>query len=193
MTRRESARRELWIVDPIDGTRAFIRQRPQWTVCGALIEHGRPIAGVIVNPMTEETFVASIGGGAQLNGEPLRASDCIALNHARLMGPKEFYTHSSWPEPWPETMVLDNPGSIAYRLCLIANGARDGSVRVFSCHEWDIAAGDLIVREAGGLMTGLDGEALLYNKPNPILRGYIAAGPGLYPELKRRVDQRART
>lgn len=184
--------RKAWIIDPIDGTRSFIRGRPQWTVCGALIDNGRPIAGVIVNPMTQEVFAAAAGAGARLNGEPIHVSDCATLDHARLMGPKEFYTHESWPQPWPQTMVLDNPGSIAYRLCLIASGARDGSVRVFSCHEWDIAAGDLIVREAGGLMTGLDGEALTYNKPTPILRGYIVAGPGLYPELKRRVDLRAR-
>jgi myo-inositol-1(or 4)-monophosphatase len=90
-------------------------------------------------------------------------------------------------------MSLDNPNSIAYRLCLVASGARDGTVRVFSCHEWDVAAADIIVREAGGQMTGLDGDALVYNKPNPILRGYIAAGPGLYSELKRRVDQRGHT
>ena len=180
-----------WIVDPIDGTRSFIRQRPQWTVCGALIEHNKPVAGVVVNPMTNETFVASIGGGAELNGVAIHVSNPTSLERARLMGPKDFYAHPSWPEPWPETLILDNPGSIAYRLCLIASGARDGTVRSFSCHEWDVAAGDLIVREAGGLMTSLDGGPIGYNKPNPVLQGYIAAGPSLYPELKRRLDLRA--
>jgi myo-inositol-1(or 4)-monophosphatase len=194
-TADDSARlnaRRTWIVDPIDGTRAFIRQRPQWTVCGALIDDGAPVAGAVANPLTEEVFTASLGGGAYLNGQPIRVSSCASLDHARLMGPKEFYTHPSWPEPWPPTMSLDNPNSIAYRLCLVASGARDGTVRAFSCHEWDVAAADLILREAGGVMTGLDGEMLVYNKPNPLLRGYIAAGPGLYSELKRRVDQRAR-
>ena len=192
-TADDSARlgaQRTWIVDPIDGTRAFIRQRPQWTVCGALTEDGVPVAGVVVNPMTEEVFTASRSGGAQLNGRPITVSSCNSLDGARLLGPREFYTHASWPEPWPPTVQLDNPNSIAYRLCLVASGARDGSIRVFSCHEWDVAAADVIVREAGGLMTGLDGERLVYNKSNPLLRGYIAAGPGLYSELKRRADQR---
>lgn len=122
---------KTWIVDPIDGTRAFIRQRPQWTVCGALIDNGVPIAGVVVNPITEEVYTASASGGARLNGEPIHVSNCGSLDHARLMGPKEFYAHPSWPEPWPATMSLDNPNSIAYRLCLVASGARDGTVRAF--------------------------------------------------------------
>jgi len=184
--------KKTWIVDPIDGTRAFIRGRPQWTVCGALTENGVPVAGAVVNPLMEEVFAASLGGGAHLNGRPIHVSACTVLEHARLMGPKDFYTHPSWPERWPASIQLDNPNSIAYRLCLVASGARDGSVRVFSCHEWDVAAADLIVREAGGIMTGLDGEMLIYNQPSPILRGYVAAGPGLYSELKRRVDQRSR-
>lgn len=195
-TADDSARlnaQRAWIVDPIDGTRAFIRQRPQWTVCGALIENGTPIASAVVNPLTEEVFTASRGGGAGLNGRPIHVSACVSLDRARLMGPKEFYIHPSWPEPWPATMQIDNPSSIAYRLCLVASGARDGSVRVFSCHEWDVAAADLILREAGGIMTDLDGEMLVYNKPSPLQRGYIAACPGLYSELRRRVDQRGRT
>ena len=182
-----------WIIDPIDGTRAFICQRPQWTVCAALIEHGQPVAGVVANPITEEVFSAMAGSGAQSNGKAIQVSRCSSLEGARLMGSSEFYAHASWGEPWPATLILDNPNSIAYRLCLVASGARDASLRVFSCHEWDVAAADVIVREAGGLLTGLEGKELVYNKPNPLVRGYIAAGRGLYSELKRRVDLRART
>ena len=138
-----------WIIDPIDGTRAFIRGRPQWTVCGALIEAGRPRAGVVINPLTEEVFEATEGGGARRNGVPIHVSERSELSNATLIGTKEFYAHPSWPEAWPETLTFDNPSSIAYRLCLVAMGARDGAVRLFSCHEWDIAAAEIIVARGG--------------------------------------------
>ena len=180
---------KLWIIDPIDGTRAFIRRRPQWTVCGALIEGGRPRAGVVINPMTEEVFEAIEGSGACRNGIPIQVSSRTELDGATLIGTKEFYTHPSWPEPWPATLIFDNPNSIAYRLCLIAMGARDGAVRLFSCHEWDIAAAEIILLEAGGRMTRHDGSPLAYNQPSPIQKSFIAAGPDLYPELYRRAHK----
>ena len=181
------ALRRLWIVDPIDGTRSFIKQQDKWTVCGALIADSRPIAGVVMNPMTEELFEARDAGGAFCNGAPIHISERAELDGARMIGTREFYAHPSWSEPWPESLSFDNPNSLAYRLCLVARGERDAALRLFTCHEWDIAAADIIVREAGGLMTRHDGTPLTYNQPVPHQKSFIASGPRLYPELRRRM------
>jgi myo-inositol-1(or 4)-monophosphatase len=181
------AKRRLWIVDPIDGTRAFIRRRPHFTVCGALIEETQPRLAVVINPMTEEIFTAEAGRGARRNGEPISVAPTTSLGGARILGNKDFFELDRWGEPWPNDMSFDNPNSVAYRLCLIAAGERDAIVRLFTSHEWDVAAADLIVREAGGVVTEKDGRGLHYNQPQPRQTSVIAAGPGLYPEIYRRV------
>jgi myo-inositol-1(or 4)-monophosphatase len=171
----------LFIVDPIDGTTAFLKQRPHFSISVALAEHGRPVAGVVYNPITEEFFSAREDGGAHLNGEPIRVSNCAALAACRVLGQKEMFAHPNSPHntSWPE-MQIESRSSIAYRMALVAAGTFDAAIVLSPKHDWDMAAGDVIVREAGGVVTSRDGHRLLFGEPNAVQRSMICAGPALH-------------
>jgi myo-inositol-1(or 4)-monophosphatase len=177
---------KLFIIDPIDGTRAFVKGRLNWTISLAVVAGARPLVGVVIAPMLEETFEALAGGGARLNGETIRVSARRALAGAHVTGPQAAFTAQPGREPWPQ-IERDSISSLAYRLCLVACGARDAAANLGSFHEWDIAAADLILTEAGGRLTHLDGALPRYNKTSPKCPGLIAAPPALYPELFRRL------
>lgn len=182
---RLSARR-VFIVDPIDGTSAFVRRRSDWVVSVALVEAGAPIAGVAVNPLREETFSAARRRGAFLNDAPLRVEARIGLAGARLVGPRKAFAARAGQAPWPE-VAHENFGSLAYRLCSIAGGTKDGAVSLSLSHEWDVAAALLILEEAGGLARELAGGEIRFNRPRPLVRGVVAGRPGLFEELAARV------
>ena len=175
-------RRALIVVDPIDGTRAFVAGDPRWTVSVALIVDGRPIAGVVHAPALERTYAAARGAGAQLNGRPL-------VSAVRSEGPG--YTVAG-PKPLLNAMgvhlgaIMDiRPfvPSLAYRMCLAADGAFDFAVAGANAHDWDVAAADLVLEEAGGRLVEIEGERLQYNQPR-IHRGALLGTPdALAPQL----------
>ncbi len=175
-----------FIIDPIDGTRAFVKRRPNWTISLAVAENGKPVTGVVIAPMLDELYSASHGGGAQLTTSTgtvrIHASTREALAGARLVGPQDAFTTKPGGTPWPE-IVRDSFSSLAYRVCLVAAGERDGTVSLGSFHEWDVAAADLLLTEAHGRLSQLSGAPLRYNKPSPVVHGLIAAGPRLYGEI----------
>ena len=172
----------VWIVDPIDGTRAFMRGEPHFTICIALVEAGRPIAAVVFNPATGECFEATHGGGARLNGSPIFASGAAKLDGARLLTSEALLAHKGWAEPWP-VMHVEMRNSIAYRLALVASGQFDGCLSLSSKFDWDIAAADLILNEAGGCLSRRDGTPYIYNQAEPRHPGLIAAGGKLHALL----------
>ena len=171
-------KRRVLIIDPIDGTLAFIKNKPEFTICAAVIESGRPVAAAIFNPMTDETFAAALGAGATLNGERITVSNIAQIEGSRMLVAKDVIWHSAWPRKWPD-MTVENRASIAYRMALVASAQFDSMMSLSSKYEWDIAAGDLIVHEAGGLVTSHNGNELTYNQPAPRLRSVICAGPAL--------------
>ena len=175
--------RRVFVVDPIDGTVAFLKQKPHFTICAALVEDGRPIAACVYNPIAEECFTAVTGGGAQMNGEPIHPSDRDRIEGCRMLGPKSNFT--GWPE-----MEISSYSSIAYRVALVAAGRHDAMVSLTVKHDWDLAAADLIVQEAGGLLSDEAGEKLVYNRPVPSQRASIAAGPRLHALLLARLRQK---
>jgi myo-inositol-1(or 4)-monophosphatase len=144
----------LVVLDPIDGTRAFMSGDPCWTVAIALIEDARPVAGVVHAPALGETFAASLGRGATLNGAPIRAARLEALDGARVAGPRAFVSAFAAkagfrPEPAPRTP------SLAYRLASVAAGRIAIGLAGANAHDWDFAAADIILAEAGaGLVEG---------------------------------------
>src|SRR5262249_35783444 len=119
---RLSARR-AFIVDPIDGTLAFLRNKPQFTICAAVALDGRPIAGVVFNPITDECFRAHAGGGAWCNGVRIAPSACREVEGCRMLGDKPMFEHPAWSNPpntpWP-AMHIETRNSIAYRMVLVA-------------------------------------------------------------------------
>jgi len=182
------ARKRVWIVDPIDGTLAFIKKRPHFTVSIALVEAGTPVLGAVFNPMLGELFEAEAGGGARLGGVPIKVSSQPVIEGCRMLGPRDVFTHPIWPEPWP-AMQIENRNSIAYRLALVAAGQFDAMMALTKKREWDVAAGDLILREAGGLITTHKGEILRYNQPDPIVPSLVGAGTALHAEIMGKVGQ----
>lgn len=178
----------VWVIDPIDGTRAFIKGRPHFTICAALVQNGQPISAAVFNPATDEFFEATQDGGARLNGDAIVPSARDAIEGCRMAAFAPMFKHPAWPEPWPDMEIVDR-NSVAYRLVLVANGYVDACLALNRKNDWDLAAADLIVREAGGRITTHDGARLVYNKPFTKHRSLLAAGPSLYDVLFRKVGQ----
>ena len=144
----------LLVLDPIDGTRAFMSGDPCWTVAIALVERGRPVAGVVHAPALGETFAAAIGRGATLNGAPIRAAAGATLDGAKIAGPRGPATALAAAVGFRWTPAPKTP-SLAYRLASVAAGRIEIGLAGANSHDWDIAAADVILREAGaGLLEG---------------------------------------
>src|SRR5690606_5400747 len=150
-------------VDPIDGTRAFIKGRPDWSVPAALVEDGRPIAAALFVPETEELFTAVAGGGATKNGTKIHAAGCTTLEGARIAGP--VFVLKQLEESALRCESAPRIHSLALRLVRAAAGEIDLAVASQNSHDWDLAAADLILHEAGGTLTGADGAKIVYGRP----------------------------
>ena len=178
--------RRIFVVDPIDGTRAFLNGKPWWSVAIAVVEDGQAVAGVVFAPETGETFTAVIGGGAQRNGETIRPSGAAELEDCRMAGDPGLFRHPAWPRPWP-AMRVEPRNSTAYRMCVVAAGEFDAAVAPVRKSDWDVAAGDLIAREAGCFVGDHNGAAFRYNQARPSQASLICATPALAPLILDRV------
>lgn len=155
-------RRHVWVVDPIDGTRAFARGDVDWMVSVGLVEDGVPIAGLLLAPATGEFYAAQPGGPATLNGEPIRVSDKADVAGSRVAGPGGAVQRlAENAGPIIEAARLH---SLAYRLAHVADGRLDAGLAGAHSHDWDIAAADAILRAAGGALLLPDGTPPLYNR-----------------------------
>jgi myo-inositol-1(or 4)-monophosphatase len=172
----------LWIVDPIDGTRAFLAGIPEWTVVAALVEHGEPVLAAVFNPVASEMFTARRGAGAALNGAPISVNDRSSIEGSQIIATKGFLKSARWDAPWPSfERVWFN--SVAYRLALIAAGRADATFSLSDKSEWDLAAPVLLVQEAGGKATDANGATFRFNQPIPRMSGLVAASPSLHELL----------
>jgi myo-inositol-1(or 4)-monophosphatase len=172
--------KRVWIVDPIDGTRGYIAGAPDWAVSAALIENGRPIAACLFAPVSDEFFMAVGGCGATRNGVPIATSQGAGLAGARIAGPKNFLERLGKITPFTITPRLH---SLALRLARVAEGSIDAAVAGGHSHDWDLAAADLLVHEAGGALTPFEGEPLRYNCPVPRHAMLVAAGRARHAAL----------
>jgi myo-inositol-1(or 4)-monophosphatase len=182
------SRRRLFIVDPIDGTLAFVKRKPEFVICVAVVEDGVPVASGVLNPITDELYTASVGDGSFLNGRRLRVSARDALPGCRMLVARDVIEHKAWPEPWP-AMEVGKRASIAYRMALVASGHYDCMMALSTKQEWDTAAATLLVQEAGGLVTSHAGEGLLYNQSQPLHRSIVCAGPALHKAIMARTEK----
>ena len=179
-------RSRLFVVDPIDGTAAFLKNKPWWSVSIAVVEDGKPVAGVVFAPELDETFTAIVGGGAFLNDAAITASAQDRVEECRLLGDAKMFAHPAWREPWPP-MTIETRNSIAYRMCLVADGRFDAALALSGKSEWDLAAAELICAEASAVCTDHKGRTYAYNQPNPRLPSLISAAPALHPLILERV------
>ncbi len=171
----------LLVLDPIDGTRAFMRGDPCWTVAIALVEDGRPVAGVVHAPALQETFAASFGGGATRNGEIIHAARLASLDGALVAGPRALVNAFAASAGFRPEFAPRTP-SLAYRLASVAAGRIAVGLAAADSHDWDIAAADVILREAGaGLREGE--RELSYNQPRTRRQALLAAPADWLPRL----------
>jgi myo-inositol-1(or 4)-monophosphatase len=168
----------VWVVDPIDGTRAFMAGVPDWCVCVALLRGNEPVLGVVHAPALEITYEAIIGMGAEANGKRLTVSG--RLDNARIAGPKPML--DALGQHFAFTAQPKVP-SLALRMTRIADASLDGGLVLPDARDWDLAAADLIVREAGGRISTLDNAPLAYNRTRPVHATLVAAGNALHPLL----------
>lgn len=172
----------VWVVDPMDGTKEFIQKIPEFAVSIALIEAGRPVLGVVYNPILDRLFWAVRGQGAWCGEQRLRVSHTAQLADATVLNSRSETKRGEWTAF--ESLFHTRPtGSIAYKLSLIASGEADATFTLVPKNEWDICAGTLLVEEAGGRVTHLDGRPVVFNQPQTLLQGLIASNDRLYPHL----------
>lgn len=175
----------VFVVDPIDGTVAFMKGKPWWCVPIAVVEDGRPVAAVIHAPMLNETFEATLGGGARLNGRAIAASDADTLDDAAVLADARLMEGPQWPEPWPE-MRFEKRNALAYRMALVAAGAFDATIALTPKWDWDVCAGALIAEEAGARVSDHHGRSWVFNRPDPRQASLVCSAPALHPLILRR-------
>ena len=171
-----------FVVDPIDGTRAFIDRTPNFAVSVAIIEDGQSIAAALFNPLTNEMFEAHLGGGAYLNNDPIKAGDSDQIAGITMVGYPRKFRRLGWPE-----MNCRIVNSMAYRMALVASGQAHAALAFTPKSDWDVAAAQLIASEAGAVVTNIRGEAPSYDGETTSGFGVICAGPTLHALLIERV------
>lgn len=166
-------RTRVWVVDPIDGTRDFLRGRTGWAVSVALAEGGRPVLGVLDAPARGEHWRAMAGGGATRNGSTL-----VVSGHGSLVGAR--IPTDALPRTAKDMIAVEKPNSIALRIAMIASGQADLLAAMRWGKEWDIAAADLIAQEAGATVTDVLGRPLRYNSTRGDAFGVLATTPAIH-------------
>jgi myo-inositol-1(or 4)-monophosphatase len=180
-TRLDKSR--VWVVDPLDGTREFVAGIPEFCVSVAMVEDGRPVAGGICNPATNEIFLGAIGAGVTRNGKPVQASQRAKLEGALVLASRSEVKRGEWKKFEGSNLKIRPMGSVAYKLALVSAGLADVTFTLVPKNEWDVAAGAALVESAGGFVVTLDGGPLRCNNRDPLLKGLIACGPRMAEEL----------
>ncbi|PXA99888.1 3'(2'),5'-bisphosphate nucleotidase CysQ [Nostoc sp. 3335mG] len=178
------ARERVWVVDPIDGTRDYIRGRTGWAVAVALVEKGYPVIGVLDAPARDEHWVAEMGLGARRNGAKIAAARRDVLAGSRVPA-------DQLPRVDADLVAVTKPNSIALRIAMVAAGEADLVASLRWGNEWDIAAAILIARESGAAVSDALGEPLSFNSPKAEAFGVLASVPGIHRAAVDRLRERA--
>jgi myo-inositol-1(or 4)-monophosphatase len=182
----DRSQRRVFVVDPIDGTMAFVRGESGFCVSVAIIEDGQPIAGAVYNPNFDELVSARKGGGTTLNGAPVNVTDCASLACGMIGQPDVFARGNA--RHWPDIRLIDAvPNAMAWRMSLVAAGHWDATVALNDKSDWDLAAAALLIEEAGGVATDRHGKPFIFNRESVIQKGAIAASADLHPLIMERL------
>jgi myo-inositol-1(or 4)-monophosphatase len=169
-------RERVFIVDPIDGTRAFIDGGETWSHSLAIAEAGRIVAAVVFLPVRDRLYAAHLGGGATLNGAPMGVSTRNGIAGASVLAAKPILEPYQWIDAEVPEVVRKFRPSLAYRMAATAEGRYDAMMTLRATWEWDVAAGTLLVEEAGGTVTDRKGAPVRFNNEVPQLNGIVAGG-----------------
>ena len=173
----------VWVVDPLDGTREFVKGLPEFCVSIGFVENGRPVAGGIYNPATKETILGAVDCGVLYNGKPAQPSQRTSLSGALILASRSEVKRGEWAQFQSGEFQVRAMGSVAYKLGLVAAGLADVTFTLTPKNEWDVAAGAALVTSAGGFVATLDHMPLRCNNRNPLLSGLMASGPFLRDPL----------
>lgn len=173
----------VWVVDPLDGTREFVQGIPEFCVSIGFVEDGRPVAGGICNPATNETIIGAIDCGVTYNGRPARPSQRTTLEGSLILASRSEVKRGEWQQFQSGEYQIRPMGSVAYKLALVSAGLADITFTLTPKNEWDVAAGAALVQSAGGFVATLDNAPLRCNNRNPLLTGLMASGPLLREPL----------
>jgi myo-inositol-1(or 4)-monophosphatase len=185
---RRLERRLVWIVDPIDGTRGYLAGREDWCVSVALVEDTSPVLAAVFAPASDEFFFAMRSLGATRNDAPICTTSGTVLDFSRVAGPKSLVERLN-PSP-SEITLHPRIASLALRLCRVAQGELDVAFAGGQSKDWDLAAANLIVQEANGIMTSLSGDQILYNRRDVMHGVLVAAGRDRHASIVSRFRSR---
>src|SRR5579863_9303066 len=185
-------RSRVWVVDPLDGTREFVKGIPEFCVSIGFVENGCPVAGGIYNPATDETFLGSMDSGVTYNGKPCQPSQRQTLDGALVLASRSEVKRGEW-KPFENAVFKIRPmGSVAYKLALVSAGLADVTFTLTPKNEWDVVAGATLVKSAGGFVSTLEKTDLIANRRDPLLSGLLASGPFLKEQLLTLVEPHIR-
>jgi len=178
----------VFVIDPIDGTRAFLAGKDTWCVSVAVVHKGKPVAGILVAPSLGEEFTATSNGAARRNGQDITVSAAGLEGSLKLASAQDMVASFS-PVLRPRIERVEHIPSLAYRLALVSDGRIDATLVKKSSHDWDLAAADLILTQAGGALTDLEGQALVYNRAEVTHPVLCAASQDLLPALLKNISR----
>jgi len=184
--------RRVWVVDPMDGTKEFIQKIPEFAVSIALVEDGEPILGVAYNPPLDQMYWAVRGQGAWCGDHPLRVSALNRLSEATILSSRSETKRGEWGS-FKNAFKTRPTGSIAYKLSLLGSGEADATFTLVPKNEWDICAGVVIVKEAGGKVSNLDGTSVVFNQAKTLLPGLVASNTLLHEQIFALIGKRPST
>ncbi len=181
------SRSRVWIVDPIDGTKEFIKGVPQFAISIALAVEGEIAVAVIYNPALDEMFCAVKGEGLTLNGEPVQTTPLAVLESASILASRSEVARGEF-DRFEDGFTITPIGSIAYKLALVASGKADLTFTLTPKNEWDFAAGTLLLTEGGGQFRILGRDTQRFNQPDPLVKGLVASNGPLYGPLMQMLE-----
>ena len=176
----------IFVVDPLDGTKAFLEGKKEFSISVAIVKNGLPISGIVFSPSTGEMFEAEKNKGSWKNNKKVIISNYNRLEKCKMIAFKPMFSHPAWKEPWPK-MDVENRNSIAYRMALVASGQYDAMMALNSKNDWDIAAGDLLISESGGIVTLHTNKKIIYNTENTKKPSVIGTNKPIHEKIIKRV------
>lgn len=181
-TPERHSKKRVWIVDPLDGTKEFISKVPEFAVSIALSVDSRIVVGAVFNPLTHELFSARLGAGAYLNDSMIEVTRKTELKRAVILASRSEFGQGEW-KPYKGQFEIQPSGGMAYKMVMVARGRADGSFSLAPKNEWDFAAGTLILQEAGGVVSQLDGTPFVFNQQTIRYPGIVYGNPSIYQKL----------
>jgi myo-inositol-1(or 4)-monophosphatase len=178
------ARDRVWIVDPLDGTKEFIKGIPEFSVAIALSHDGEAVVGVTYNPIKREMYSAASGAGCFLGRRRVRVTRTRVLKRATVLASRSEIARGEW-QVFDGVVAVSPTGSVAYKLAMVAAGKGDATFTRSPKSEWDIASGAALIAQAGGRLTDVDGKPVRLNQKDVKLNGLIASNGVLHERLRK--------